>query len=110
MKNDYGETLDRNGYAPSLVNWPGENCFICGKTNRPLQRHEVYHGPYRSKSKALGCWVPICDECHTKVHAGYNRLDYRLKLLFQKKATEKYGWSENQFREVFGKSYYEEEE
>ena len=100
--------LDRNGYAPSLVNWPDNRCFICGRSDLPLQRHEVFHGPYRSKSKAYGCWVNICYECHSRVHSGANDLELRLKGLMQKKVMAANNWTVDQFREVFGKSYEEE--
>ena len=77
--------LDRNGYGQALIPWDG--CFVCGRKDRPLQRHEVFHGPYRSKSKEHGCWTTVCDLCHEKVHRDA-MLDRKLKVIFQHKCME----------------------
>lgn len=53
---------DRNGYSPSILqsdlevcyNWPSDYC--CGGK---LDRHEVFGGTYRAKSKAFGLWVTL---------------------------------------------------
>lgn len=104
MTNEFGQALDRNGYAPSVVTFPEGKCLICGRTDRPLQRHEVFHGPYREKSKRYGCWVLICDSCHSKVHKGGD-MEIRLKGVVQRKAMKAFGWTLDKWREVFGKSY-----
>lgn len=104
MVNQYGIRLDRNGYAPSLFkNRPGR-CLLCERVDRPLQRHEVFHGPYRQKAKALGCWVLICDECHRLAHSD-GAIDRNLKKAMQTKLVEVYGWTTAQFRAAFGKNY-----
>lgn len=105
MKNEYGEALDRNGYSATL--WPDmDGCGLCGWQDRPLQRHEVFHGPYREKSKRYGCWVTICDVCHSGIHQGGKaESEKRLKYIMQRRAMKHYGWTEEQFRAVFGKSY-----
>ena len=105
MKNEFGETLDRNGYGPRVIPWPDDRCFVCGRRDRPLQRHEVFHGPYRTKSKALGCWVIVCDYCHERIHHGDDLLERKLKVIMQHRAMEKYGWSIERWRDVFGKDY-----
>ena len=107
--NEFGEPLDQTGYGPQVIPWPDDQCFVCGRMDRPLQRHEVFHGPYRTKSKAYGCWVLICDYCHTKIHKQDDLLERKLKIIFQHKAMQKYGWSIDKWREVFGKNYSEEE-
>lgn len=107
MTNEFGEQLDRNGYAPRVINWPDDQCFICGRRDRPLQRHEVFHGPYRSKSKEYGCWVIVCNECHEKIHSGKDALEILLKGVVQNKAMKKFGWTIDDWRKVFGKSYEE---
>ena len=51
-QNEYGEKLDSNGYAPSILS-KSTTCLICGRYR--TARHEVFFGPYRDKSKRLGC-------------------------------------------------------
>ena len=105
MKNEFGASLDRNGYAPTLIPWQEGECMICGHYDRPLQRHEVFHGPYRETSKRLGCWVLICDVCHDKLHHSDCSSEKKLKYIMQNRAMKKYGWTVEQFREHFGKDY-----
>lgn len=76
--NEYGEKLDSNGYAPSILH-DKPVCLICGRYG--TARHEVYFGSaYRAKSNRLKRWA-------------------------QKKAMEHYGWPEAQFIQEFGRSY-----
>lgn len=104
MKNEYGETLDRNGYAPSIIG-EQDRCYICGRRDRVLQRHEVYHGANRTKSKALGLWVILCDICHDRLHHKEGKIDLDLKREMQLKAMEVYDLDVSEFRGVIGKSY-----
>ena len=105
MKNEYGVEVDRNGYAPSILNREyDETCYICHRYMN-VQRHEVFHGSSRQKSKNYGLWINICHICHTKVHNGNGKLDNALKVDAQEKAMEYYGWTVDDFRKRFGKSY-----
>ena len=53
MKNAYGIRLDRNGYAPSLLEEADpESCWLC-RRERILERHELYGGA--SEAKSWGC-------------------------------------------------------
>lgn len=104
MKNEYGQTLDRNNYAPSIAIQDG-CCPICGRRDRPLQRHEAFHGAYRDKSKRLGCWLYICDLCHDRLHHKDAELDLYVKRLMQTLAMEHYDWTVEQFRKEWGKNY-----
>lgn len=91
-------------YGPQIV--PGNgSCQYCGRTDRPLQRHEVYHGPFREKSKQLGAWVQICDECHRQLHQKDASIDMELKIWMQGNVMAKYGWTVERFRLEFGKNY-----
>ena len=67
MTNEYGAPLDRNGYAPSILQDDNSYCLIClgNGYNDPLNRHEVFGGPFREKSKRLGLW---CCLCHSRHH------------------------------------------
>ena len=83
MKNEFGVVLDRNGYAPSILqrgrrgicggeDAPG-HCYCCGRREgrgflERLERHEPWGAANRQKSKALGLWVTLCRECHEETH------------------------------------------
>lgn len=104
MTNEYGVTLDRNGYAPSIVQ-DIEGCYYCATQCGKLDRHEVFHGASRKKSKALGLWVLLCHDCHMTLHHSDAALDALLKRQGQRVAMRHYGWSEDEFRARFGKNY-----
>ena len=113
-KNEYGVPLDRNGYAPSII--PGHDeirCKLCGRngTADPLNRHEVFGGAYRDKSKRLGLWVHLCHfSCHQGrdgVHGNAEKGN-KLKAEAQRCAMRKYGWTVEDFRFEFGRNYLED--
>ena len=104
MKNAYGEQLDKNGYAPSIINQPENACAVCFRTDRPLQRHEIFHGAYRKKSKQFGLWLNVCDLCHDRIHHVDGNLDKQLKQMGQDIAQIYYGWDDADFRLIFGRS------
>ena len=112
MRNEYSVQLDRNGYAPSIVQSDaGEKCAICfaNGASDPLNRHEVFYGAYREKSKRLGLWVTLChNRCHqngrNSVHQNAD-VDRALKVYAQRAAMEHYGWSKEDFIREFGKNY-----
>ena len=104
MTNEYGVALDRNGYAPSIIDHNDGSCYICHKTTY-LQRHEIFHGANRQKSKAYGLWVNVCYPCHAAIHNTDGRLNRTLKREAQKLAMRHYGWYRKGFIERFGKNY-----
>jgi len=93
--------MGNNGYNDTL--FPTEGCLICGYQG-DLVRHEVFQGPNRLKSKKYGCWVNLCPRCHMELHAQPSGYKW-LKAVTQEKAMEVHGWTEEEFRNVFGKSY-----
>lgn len=103
MTNEYGAALDSNGYAPSILG-AFDFCGICYKKD-PLQRHEVFHGSNRKKSKRFGLWIHVCPACHHEIHFTDGKLDRRLKEHAQRQAMLVYGWDAEEWRRRFGKSY-----
>ena len=102
MTNEFGVKLDSNGYAPSVVQiYEDRVCFLC-ESSGDLARHEIFNGYNRQKSKAYGAWVNLCPRCHMKVH---DFPDKSLKICAQIRCMAEYGWSVEDFRERFGKSY-----
>ena len=98
--------LDRNGYAPSIMQEDRDGCFRCGRQAEKLDRHEVFGGANRQKSKALGLWVLLC---HNTCHLGCVHKDaaesLRLKKKAQRIAMKHYGWSADDFISIIGRNY-----
>lgn len=112
-KNEYGAPIDRNGYAPSILQDDENACFICFSCAEKLDRHEVFGGPNREKSKRLGLWVSLCHWTHhvfgrDSVHqnAQTNRA---VKQFAQKAAMDKYGWTKDDFIRELGRNYLDTE-
>lgn len=100
--------MDRNGYNDSIVPFHSENqCWLCDCNGRgKMDRHEIFHGAYREKSKRLGLWVNLCHEdCHMERIHGGGRDEAMLKAEGQRCAMKKYGWSVDDFIREFGRSY-----
>lgn len=105
-------SLDRNGYAPSILQNDTSFCYLCGRRDRKLDRHEPFGGAYRDKSKALGLWIVLCHEdCHEGRNGAHgdpavNRI---LRQEAQRAAMKTYGWTMNDWHREFGKSFIEED-
>ena len=91
--------------------WRGGFCALCGRngTADPLDNHHVYGGANRSKSEKYGAKVYLCHErCHERgkeaVH-NCRATDLMLKRKTQLELMERLGWSEDEFRREFGKSW-----
>ena len=105
MTNEFGEKLDRNGYARSIMQDQHDRCYICGKGG-DLVRHEIYFGTsYRSRSKELGLWISVCPDCHKKIHDNWRGLNQELKSMGQEIAMYHYNWTPAEFRQRFGKNW-----
>lgn len=108
--NEYGEKLDRNGYAKSIFATKPNVCWLCHQA-AVTERHEVFGGALRNKSKALGLWMNLCGGCHRTspdaVHQS-NRTATKLKAIAQKMAMQKYEWSHDEWVRRFYKNYLEE--
>ena len=99
-------TLDRNGYAPSIMQTDLGKCFRCGRTTGKLDRHEIYGNSNRQKSKRLGLWVVLChQDCHLNgVHAQKKIAD-AMKQAGQVAAMKTYHWSKEDFIREIGRNY-----
>lgn len=99
--------MDRNGYNPSLLQDDLDKCFLCGRRDRKLDRHELWGGAYRKKSKETGMWVMLCHEdCHqgrNGVHQNPQRA-FELRQLGQM-ALMRNGWTVEDVRREFGRNY-----
>ena len=109
--NKFGEPIDRNGYAPSIIEGHGpEECWLCHKNGmaEPLNRHEVFGGALRRKSMELGLWVYLCHRpCHEGPHSVHEdeRLKRKLKAAAQRAAMREYNWTVEDWIREFGRSW-----
>lgn len=97
----------------SIIQKDTEHCFLCGRSRGAdyygLDCHHVYGGANRKLSEKYGLKVYLCHtSCHIfgkdSVHqnAKKNRL---VQMIVQQRAMHHYGWSEQDFIRIFGKSY-----
>lgn len=93
--------MNTNGYNASLFD--SAECYICHRET-DLVRHEIFQGTNRSNSKKWGCWVTLCPRCHMDIHEHPAKFRW-LKVEAQERAMEANGWTEEEFRLVFGKTY-----
>lgn len=98
--------MDSNGYNPSILQDDLTYCYACGRSCEKLDRHEVFGGAYRSKSKELGLWVMLCHEsCHLHgVHAFPKNYEH-IKKKAQRIAMKRYCWTTQEFINHFGRNY-----
>lgn len=83
-------------------------CFLCGRSDRKLDRHEIWFGGYRNKSKATGMWVMLCHEdCHEGKNGVHRdpKKTHELRQLGQIALMEKLGWTVEDVRREFGRNY-----
>ena len=91
--------------------YTGRSCWLCGRngTAEPLDKHHIFGGAYRKKSEKYGLVVYLCgNRCHRNgkmaVHRSGEQMR-RLRRYGQLKAMQEQGWTEEDFRREFGKSY-----
>lgn len=91
-----------NGYEYSLMTDDLEHCYICHK--KAIQRHHIFNASNRKHSTDDHLWIPVCLECHIKIHNERSqRLNYCLKQDGQWKFEETHTHDEYMAR--YGKNY-----
>ena len=100
--NEVGVMLDKNGYAPSVVDPYSDlskRCYHCDWRG-DLVRHEIFNASNRQKSKAYGLWIYLCPRCHMDLHDNPEKWKW-LKVTGQRQAMAYYGWTIEDFRESY---------
>lgn len=98
--------MGENGYSPSIMQTDLTRCYLCGRSDQKLDRHEPFNGAYRQKSKQWGMWCMLCHwTCHQNgVHANGD-MARRLRAEAQQCCMDHYGLSTDEFIKEFGKSF-----
>jgi hypothetical protein len=94
----------------SIIQNSKDRCYMCGMY-RPLECHHVYGAAFRKKSEKYGLKVYICHWCHNEPPYGVHQDPDRrcwLQSEVQKIAMRYYGWTIEDFRELFGRNYLDE--
>lgn len=95
----------------SIIQEDKTHCFICGmNTNlEPLDCHHIFGAADRKNSEKYGLKVYIHhSKCHIFGENSVHRntvVDRALKATAQKIAMWRYGWTVEDFRDIFGKNY-----
>lgn len=95
----------------SIIQTDKEHCFLCGmNTNlEPLDEHHIFGGSNRKKSEKYGLKVYLHHrKCHIFGKSSVHQNPIIMKELHaigQIKAMEHYGWTVDEFREIFGRNY-----
>lgn len=94
----------------------GRKCWLCHRNGNgdPLDKHHIFGGPNRKKSEKYGLVVYLChNRCHIfgkeAVHINAENMQ-KLHEYGQRKAMSEQGWTVDDFREIFGKNYLDEDE
>lgn len=107
MRNEMGERLDCNGYGESIMQDGERECWLCGD-DRQLERHEIFGGALRERSKGLGLWVSLCPACHRTgkdAAHGSAATAQNLKRTAQGLAMELFDWTPEDWMKRFYKNY-----
>lgn len=99
MKTSYKvRKLERNRYSIYTDNL--DICIICGRPKQHL--HEVYFGNNRQNSMKYGCVIPLCMNCHNRIHK-----DHELDLYWKKKGQVafEHTYPDLNFLSIFYKNY-----
>ena len=112
--DEYRRTESRNArslYRMGRSTMSERRCFLCGRNGArdPLERHHIFGGSFRGKSERYGAVVWLCgDRCHrngkSAVHRNGDQMR-RLRRYGQLTIMQNEGWTEDDFRREFGKSY-----
>lgn len=94
--------------AKSILQTDKDSCFICG-SHEWIEEHHVFGGNGRRRlSEKYGLKVYLCHYCHNEPPNGVHHNSETRKALqqfAQEKAMQHYGWTVDDFRNIFGKNY-----
>lgn len=76
------------GVYTSIMTDDTFTCYVCGRP--ATDYHHCMHGADKSLSERTGLMVPLCRECHNKVHHVGGELDKMLKQEAQRAFIRKY--------------------
>lgn len=90
--------LERNRF--SIITNNMEVCILCGRKKDHI--HEIFFGRNRINSMKYGLCIPLCNECHTRMHK-----DTKLQGSYHKIGQNRFNrhYSNLDFMEIFKINY-----
>lgn len=79
-------------------------CYRCGRYG-PEHWHHIFNASNKKRSEKYGAMIHVCYQCHEQIHR--KEMD-KYKQIGQKGVMDIYQMSEQDFREIFGRSYLKE--
>jgi len=91
----------------SILNTNKHECFICHANGPMIECHHIYGAANRRLSEDYGLKVYLCYRCHRSKYGVHQNRDLMDKLhrIGQIAYMEHYDQTEDEFRQIFGKSY-----
>ena len=92
----------------SIIQTDRDYCYLCGMNRNlePLDEHHVFAGGNRQLSEKYGLKVYLHhNKCHLYGVHKDGEMANKLKADVQRKAMEHYGWTVDDFIEIFGRNY-----
>lgn len=89
--------------AKSIMVTEKGRCFIC-RRHTTTEEHHIFEGANRKASEKFGLKIHVCRCCHHNIHMNPKEYAY-LKASAQYRAMYVYGWTVDDFRALFRKSY-----
>lgn len=84
-----------------------KKCFLCRREDG-LDVHHCIEGSYRDQSTEYGLTIWLCRKCHRRLHDNEGDMK-EIRRLAQLKAMSYYKWTDEDFRNIFGRSFINEE-
>lgn len=82
-------------------------CFLCHEYKK-LEEHHIFGGANRKNSQKYKLKVNLCAECHREGPKAAHKCAETAQKLHeygQKLAMRRYGWTKDEFREIFHANY-----
>lgn len=76
-------------------------CYRCGKYGA-VHWHHIFNASNKKRSEKYGAMIKLCVECHNLIHM--HEME-KTKREAEKKLLEYYGWTVQEFIDIFGKNY-----
>ena len=100
MKNKSNKLAKLERSRTSIITNDLSHCFVCGMRKQHL--HEIFYGKNRLNSIKHGMVIPICFNCHTRIHNDID-MDLYYKKLFQKEYEKTH--TRDEFISIFYRNY-----